>query len=282
MPMTMTMRLSIITIGLNNRAGFEKTASSIISQKSIPDSSVEWIIIDGASTDGSVESVRNAVRILNNIHPELSVLWQSEPDNGIYNAMNKGVRLAKGEYLLFLNSGDCLYDEYVIENTLPFLTGEDVYVGDIMTDHNGTNELYEFPRLLTPETVLNQMVFKWIPHQSCFIRKELFDRFGLYREDLKIASDGFFIYQSIVLGGASIKNIPMIIAIYDGGGISSRNIDDAMNERSSAHETLPCENVLYCFYRDNYDIVTAFYDNIFGRFIMRAYFFIYRKVISRK
>lgn len=261
------IKLSIITINYNNCDGLKKTAKSIIKQ-TIRD--FEWVVIDGGSTDGSTDFIqRNAEHI---------TYWQSELDNGIYNAMNKGIQKSHGDYLLFMNSGDCLYDESVLENVSPLLRGQDIYVGDIVNDMGDKQILYKFPRELTSETILYQMVFNYIPHQSSFIRRDLFERYGLYREDLKIASDGYFFYKSVVLGGATMECIPITIALFDYTGISSVNNKRSMEERSSAHDITPCEKILYCFYRDNYDVIQAFYSNIIGRFILRLYFFIYRKL----
>ncbi len=269
------MRLSIITICYNNKAGFEKTANSIIKQTH---KHFEWIIIDGASSDGTVDSIKDAVSNLSSLGSFSEVQWISESDTGIYNAMNKGIQKSHGEYLLFMNSGDCLYDEFVLEKALPLLRGQDIYVGDIVNDMGDKQILYKFPRELTSETILYQMVFNYIPHQSSFIRRGLFERYGLYREDLKIASDGYFFYKSVVLGGATMECIPITIALFDYTGISSVNNKRSMEERSSAHDITPCEKILYCFYRDNYDVIQAFYSNIIGRFILRLYFFIYRKL----
>ena len=102
------MKLSIITINYNNLAGLQKTMESVFSQTC---KDFEYIVIDGASTDGSAEYIR--------AHADQLTYWVSEKDTGIYNAMNKGVRAAKGEYLLMLNSGDFLVDDRVIERILP-------------------------------------------------------------------------------------------------------------------------------------------------------------------
>ncbi|MDR2910496.1 MAG: glycosyltransferase [Bacteroidales bacterium] len=91
------MKLSIITINLNNVAGLQKTIESVVKQTF---TDYEYIVIDGGSTDGSADIIKQ--------HANKITYWVSEPDKGIYNAMNKGIRVAKGEYCLFLNSGDWL------------------------------------------------------------------------------------------------------------------------------------------------------------------------------
>lgn len=112
------MKLSIITVNLNDKTGLEKTIKSVISQSF---SDFEFIIIDGESTDGSID-------IINQYKSKISY-WVSEKDSGIYNAMNKGIRQAKGEYLYFLNSGDALHNENVLHHIFnddphaPFICG---------------------------------------------------------------------------------------------------------------------------------------------------------------
>ncbi len=92
------MKLSIITVNLNNKDGLQKTIDSVISQTF---KDFEWIVIDGGSTDGSKELIEK--------YSDYISYWVSEPDKGIYNAMNKGIKVAKGDYLEFLNSGDIFF-----------------------------------------------------------------------------------------------------------------------------------------------------------------------------
>ena len=108
-------KLSIITINRNNAAGLRKTIESVVSQTY---TDFEYIIIDGASTDGSVEVIKEYAEATLPCGEGLGerLYWVSEPDKGIYNAMNKGILKAQGEYLLFLNSGDWLVDKDVIKS----------------------------------------------------------------------------------------------------------------------------------------------------------------------
>ena len=101
------MTLTIITINLNNAAGLEKTMQSILEQTCID---FEYVVVDGASNDRSLEVIE---RFANQFGKRLK--WVSEPDKGIYNAMNKGIGMASGDYLEFLNSGDSLACDNVIE-----------------------------------------------------------------------------------------------------------------------------------------------------------------------
>jgi len=118
------MKLSIITVNLNNKSGLQKTIDSVISQTY---KDFEWIIIDGGSTDGSKELIEQ--------YSQYITYWISEPDKGIYNAMNKGIVQAKGEYLQFLNSGDALYDKYVLDKILKATNiTSDIITGSIFSN----------------------------------------------------------------------------------------------------------------------------------------------------
>ena len=100
------MKLSIITVNLNNLEGLKKTYESVVCQTF---TDYEWLVIDGGSTDGSREFIEQ--------HQDKFAYWCSEPDKGIYNAMNKGIVKAKGEYLNFMNSGDCFASSFVVAST---------------------------------------------------------------------------------------------------------------------------------------------------------------------
>ena len=111
--------ISIITINYNNASGLEKTIRSVVEQTY---NEYEYIIIDGASLDKSKEVIQEYQRYID--------FWCSEKDSGIYNAMNKGIQKASGEYLLFLNSGDVLHNSAVLAAIHGFLSVQDILYGD--------------------------------------------------------------------------------------------------------------------------------------------------------
>ena len=139
------MKLSVITINFNNKEGLAKTIVSVVGQTT---RDFEWIIIDGGSTDGSRELIEN--------NSDYITYYVSEPDKGIYNAMNKGIVASHGEYLLFLNSGDYLYNKDVIEQVIPLLRDKDIYVGRINSigkDNASEKEQADF----SPEGILRKL-----------------------------------------------------------------------------------------------------------------------------
>ena len=196
------MRLSIITINYNNRDGLQKTIDSVITQTW---KSFEWILIDGGSTDGSKELVEK--------YKDAFSFSCSEPDKGIYNAMNKGISHAKGDYLLFLNSGDVFYDDLVLEHVNDIEFNCDIVSGQMVRMDNG--------RLLRKydEDILMQLFERTINHQATFIRRELLLE-NPYDEDLRIVSDWKFWIESIIIKNASYQVLDLFISKQDMTGIS--------------------------------------------------------------
>ena len=202
------MKLSIITINRNNAAGLRKTIESVVSQTY---TDFEYIIIDGASTDGSVAVIKE--------YADKITHWISEPDKGIYNAMNKGILKAQGEYLLFLNSGDWLVDEDVVKDVNKIDLSDDIISGNLILWDNGNQELRE--AIKTEELGFEHLYNNRIPHPSTFIRKSLFDKYGFYNEDFKIVSDWGFFMKCLIVNNCSYSNIERTISCYDLNGISS-------------------------------------------------------------
>ena len=223
--------LSIITINKNNREGLRKTIESILAQTN---KNFEWIIIDGDSTDGSKELLEN--------YKDYIDIWISEPDTGIFNAMNKGINLSHGNYIYFLNSGDYFEDENLINKILPFLKGKDFYAGDIKTA-KGRMDVN-----IHDNYALIYQLFKFtIPHQGIFTNRECFQKYGLYEEKYLAIADWVFLVNSLLLKNAEIEKIPLTIAFFDTSGISS---DEALcwREKLNFNDESPRLKVLVEFY----------------------------------
>ena len=221
-------KLSIITINYNDAAGLKKTMESVLSQT---EQNFEYIVVDGGSTDGSVEVVSNFKFQISNFK------WISEKDNGIYNAMNKGLRMATGIYVQFLNSGDTLVNANITAAVLPLLN-----------DKNAPSILYGVERHIYPdgrikkskELPLTLLTFYrgTIPHSAAYIKRDLFEEYGYYDENLKIVSDWKWYIQAIVLGGEEIQFIPIEITNFDKQGISSTNKQLDKKERQKVLQEL--------------------------------------------
>ena len=208
----MGKKLSIITINYNNAEGLRKTMKSVFKQVN---RDFEYVVIDGASTDGSANVIESYV----DRTAGLIFKWVSEPDTGIYNAMNKGLKMAEGEYTLMLNSGDFLIDEHVIDMIMPELHTEDIIQGNVIED---------FP----DKTIRNcgygrsninfvDAMGTFFPHQSTFIKLSTMKQFGYYDENYRKSSDSYFFVTALALGNASFRYVNIDITNYDVNGISS-------------------------------------------------------------
>lgn len=220
------MKLSIITVNLNESIRLEKTILSILSQTW---KDFEIIIIDGGSTDGSVDIIKKYENKIN--------YWTSEHDNGIYDAMNKGIKKAKGEYCFFLNSGDYIADPFVLKNIFSENPIEDIIYGNLYITLQG--KVVAEARGKKNLTFLD-VYSHTIKHQASFIRKKLFEEFGPYNEDRKISADWEFFIKSIGLGGSSWRYYNVFISFFDNDGISNHNAKIASDERQKIiNENIP-------------------------------------------
>lgn len=199
------MKFSVITINYNNKEGLSDTLKSV-SRQTYKD--YEYIIIDGASTDGSVEIIKENAKYIN--------YWVSEQDYGIYNAMNKGVSRAHGDYCIFMNSGDCFYNESVLLNISKEIGNEDIIVGRVY--NNCYQELSARP---TRNISLYHLYSGAIPHQGAFIKTFLLKE-NPYDESLRISADWKFFIQTIIFKNCSFRYTDVRIAIYDTQGVSSQ------------------------------------------------------------
>lgn len=198
------MKYSIITINYNNRDGLEMTINSVLGQTF---QDYEYIIIDGGSTDGSIEVIKKYESQID--------FWASEPDNGVYNAMNKGIGKASGDYLNFMNSGDTYHSSTVLETIAELHSENDLIIGGYYETGNGISHT------IPPQDVTLLTLLKFtINHQATFIKRSLFDK-RLYDESYVIMADAKFNFQSIILDNCSVKITEDIIADYDTNGISS-------------------------------------------------------------
>lgn len=200
------MRISIITINYNNLAGLKKTMTSVLDQTY---TNIEYIIIDGGSTDGSKEHIESCNESL--------AYWVSEPDKGIYHAMNKGIDQATGDYLLFLNSGDWLVGSDILDSVKP----SEFYHDLISCSLHVVGDNIDYVKSMPEEIRFSFMHRRTLPHQSTFIKRKLFKTIGYYDENLKFVSDWKFFILAICKYKATFINIPIILSSYNLFGYSS-------------------------------------------------------------
>lgn len=236
------MKLSIITINRNNAAGLRKTIESVVSQTAFDQ--IEYIVIDGASTDGSKEVIMEYLDKL--------AYWVSEPDKGIYNAMNKGIKIATGDYCQFLNSGDWLVDEQVISKMLDKIPDCDIFVGNVVSILTNGKKRYS---INSKEVSLFTFYHSTLQHTSAYIKRSLFEKFGYYDEALKIVSDWKWYLQVAGLNKANVQFTDLYVTYFDMTGISSIQRDLDKRERRKVLEELIPESILADYDKYGFDII---------------------------
>jgi glycosyltransferase involved in cell wall biosynthesis len=201
------LKLSIVTVNLNNSAGLKLTLDSVTSQTY---KDFEYIVIDGGSKDDSLS-------LLEKYRDQINYCI-SEPDSGVYQAMNKGIKKATGEYLLFLNSGDHLANEHLIAEIVSELTEIDIIYGNLFLIEN---EAKSWTAVYPPVLSFQHFMEGSLPHPGSFIKRSVFDRVGFYDETLKIVSDWKFFMDAICRHNVSYRHIDKTIAIFYLNGLSS-------------------------------------------------------------
>ena len=214
----MKIRISVITINLNNLIGLKRTFESVLNQN-YPE--VEYLLIDGKSTDGSKEYIKENQ---DKVH-----YWVSEKDFGVYYAMNKGISKATGDYLIFLNSGDYFSDPNSLTNLISNSEGEDLVYGNLVLREASSTRIKKYPAKLN----FRYFYFESLPHPACLIAKSLFSQYGQYDTSLRIVSDWKFFLLVVVKYKCSYKFIDKKISTFSLDGLSSKreNFNQMISER---------------------------------------------------
>lgn len=207
------MKISIITPTYNSATTLARTMDSVLIQN-YPD--LEYIIIDGASTDSTKETV---VRY----QDKLNIKFISEPDKGIYDAMNKGIRLASGDIIGILNSDDFYDNSEVLQNVAGTFedTAVDAVYGDIKYFGSDVNKITRYWQ--AGEYTEAKFNNGWMmPHPTLFARKSVYNKCGLYNTDLKLAADYEFILRLLKIHKINIKYVKKVfVQMYNGGASGS-------------------------------------------------------------
>jgi glycosyltransferase involved in cell wall biosynthesis len=199
--------ISIVTVSYNAVSTIEETILSVINQ-TYPN--IEYIIIDGGSTDGTVDIIKK--------YQDKIAYWVSEPDEGIYNAMNKGVIQSHGKYCIFMNSGDYFFHD-ALSNVFKQEMNEDVISGIAKIDNR-----MDWKPISKDKLSLFYFYVAGLCHQATFIKRELLLK-NPYDENLRIVSDSKFFIETFIIKNYSYISIPVKICKYDTNGISSNKYD---------------------------------------------------------
>jgi glycosyltransferase involved in cell wall biosynthesis len=200
------MLISIITINYNDAAGLKKTMASVLEQTY---EDIEYLVIDGGSTDGSASHIE--------LYQKDLAYWVSEPDQGIYSAMNKGIDQSTGDYLLFLNSGDWLVDDYVIERFVGFHPIEDLVYGDPLVRDGIAWQRKFMPKHMSIGVALTHT----LAHQAEFYKRSLFNDNFRYDTSYKVVSDWILTNDAIIFKNCTTRYIDLVICCFEDPGISS-------------------------------------------------------------
>ncbi|MGM9506793.1 glycosyltransferase family 2 protein [Larkinella sp. GY13] len=252
------MRLSIITINLNNFHGLEKTIKSVINQTS---DDFEYIIIDGGSTDGSVNIIKK--------YENRITYWLSEPDHGIYHAMNKGILRAKGEYCQFLNSGDLLKSNDVTQKMLVNLSDCGILYGNMIKKLSNGKQ-YRDKNFDGQKPTMLTFYRGTINHSSAYIKRNLFNKYGLYDQNLQIVSDWKFYLITIGIYNESAIYCNIDVTVFDMNGISNTHTKlEKLERRRVLKEYIPA-NILIDYDRHSFDLeqITRIKKNKFAGWIL--------------
>lgn len=217
-------KISIITICLNDAAGLDKTMASLACQQF---KDFECIVIDGGSNDGSIDIIKKYSAIV--------TYWTSEPDSGIYNAQNKGIIKSTGEYCLFLNSGDYLADENVLQKVIDDKSDADILYGDMLIEKGvGVSVTKKSPEKIT----LRKMLTDTIWHPVSFIQRNIFLKFGMYNEKYKIVGDYEFFLRVLMKEKVKTHYLNFTVSVFNLSGISSNPdyLKKQINERNSVQD----------------------------------------------
>ena len=225
-------KISIITVCYNCETGIEGTVKSVVNQTY---SNVEYIIIDGQSTDKSIDIIKkysnSIVRIV------------SEKDDGIYNAMNKGIDICTGDYVMFLNGGDCLYNKTVLADVVEKYNGQDIIYGNLMLGYNnGTYKMRSQPEVINKFLFINSTIL----HPASFIKRGLFQKYGKFDEKYAVSADFDFFLRVVFIPEVSLLYLPLVISIFNMGGASNNPKTFTLRHRDRLEiqkKNLPC--ILY-------------------------------------
>ena len=203
------MKVSIITVCFNSKKTIKDTIESVVSQKY---DNIEYIIVDGGSVDGTLDILK---KYRDQIHKYIS-----DPDDGIYEAMNKGIKLSTGDIIAILNSDDMYPDQTIAGQMVEFVqsNGLDAAYGDLVyIDHNNTDHVTRFWR--AGEYKKGAFCYGWVlPHPTFFCRKEIFEKYGYFNEKFQIAADFELMLRFIEKHQIKVGYLPKVIVKMRVGG----------------------------------------------------------------
>lgn len=209
------MKVTIITATRNNASTLDATINSVMSQTY---NDIDYIIIDGASTDNSVDIIKTWQQR----HPD-KIRFISEPDNGVYNAINKGISMAHGDIIGILHGNDFFSSQFIIENIVKSMNNDNIkfIYGDVAYINHPSNKIV---RYYSARHFNNKMLLMGIapPHPSLYVRRDIFSLVGLYKEDYLIGADFDFFIRLMLVNNIVGQYLPINMVTMTTGGLSTQ------------------------------------------------------------
>ena len=209
------MKVSLVTAAWNAEGTIAATIASALSQKGVD---LEYIVIDGASTDGTTEIVRKA----KDAAPDRDFRFVSEPDRGLYDAINKGIRMATGDIVGILNADDTFEDDRTLADiAAAFDDSADAVYADIRFVRGEKTVRYYSAKRWRPW--MHRYGFM-PPHPSVYIRRAVFERLGLYKTDYRISADFELMVRYFCRAGVRARYLPRCVVKMSPGGLSTSGL----------------------------------------------------------
>lgn len=247
------MKISIITVCYNSCKTIEKTFRSIASQNYY---NIEYIVVDGGSKDGTLKLIE---KYENYIHK-----WISEPDKGLYDAMNKGIAMATGDYIGILNADDVFNDNYVISKIANFFTFNqvDANIANIVQINNSDKIVrhYSSKKWRPSKLAIGFMP----PHPSIFMKKDLFEKYGQYRLDFKIGADYELLTRMFLCNQISWKYLDIVTHRMLIGGVSSSGWKSYIAITKEINKSLLLNNIQFSYWKVKYRLFWKIKEFIFN------------------
>lgn len=229
-------KVSIITTTYNDSANLRKTINQIKAQD-YPD--IEYIIVDGASTDDTMEVIREAKEYFGD-----RMVWISEKDSGIYDAINKGLRLATGDYI-----GLC-FDEFAAPDVISKMAA--------VMEKEGTDGVHGDLNYMDGEKIVRKwrqgqgnIRSGWMPgHPTLYLKKEVYEKYGLYKTDYRIAADYEFMIRILKDHSVKLSYIPEVLIKMSHGGTSTNSLGAYLEGLKEGHRALKENGVKFAFVTD--------------------------------
>ena len=241
----MNRKYSIIVVTYNNATGLSETLQSI---RALDYTDREVIVIDGASKDNTQEIL--------SAYKDIITVAISEPDTGIYNAMNKGIKYVTGDFVVFMNAGDCFAHRTVLSLVNNYegdiLMGGETYGGEV--------------RMMKEQLSLYDVLSIGLNHQAVYYRREILQKYG-FDESYKLIADLKSVVEPLAKDKVSITCIPEILAICEGGGVSKQRWRETLIENRRI-----IDEVVDPFYKGDYQKFARINNEMLDDFIVLSYF----------